>query len=342
MAADLLDMIPTRLLIAVLVIAVTGGGCSIIAGKEDTGLPGQDEKTIQLYYVETLRNQASLRGEGFRDVVYTAGTPTTLQRPNTVFADAHRVYVTDQTLPPRVFIFDRGERTASILAVPLPPADGKLVNPTAIAVDSGNVILVADAQQGRVFGYDRNGVLLLTFGKSGDLAYPTGIVIDNRRNRIYIADSHAHLVRAFTSLGDRVFDIGVDGSAEQRLKSPIGLAMDQEGRIYVLDDQNKRVHVYDPAGTLIRKFPLSRGVPGDSLRPRGIAVDSAGHIYVSDSVNNNILIFESDGRYLKTWGKTGSLSGDFWTPQGLFIDERDHIYIADQTNARIQVYQFQK
>lgn len=326
----------------ILLIAMSTANCAFIAGKDDPGAPGQDDKHIRLDYVETLRNQASLRGEGFRDIVHTVGTPTTLQRPNSVFADAFRVYVTDQTQPARVFIFDRGDRTASILAVPAPPAEGKLLNPLGIAVDSGNVIYVADAQQGRVFGYDRNGALLLALGKTGDLAYPSGVAIDRRRSRIYIADSHAHLVKAFTVLGDRLFEIGDDGKTDQRLKSPTGIALDKEGRIHVLDSQSRRVSVYGTDGKFLRKFPLSRGGVGDSIRPQGIAVDSVGHVYVSDSVNNNILIFDPDGSFLRTWGKTGNLSGDFWTPQGIFIDERDTIYIADQTNSRVQVYQFIK
>jgi DNA-binding beta-propeller fold protein YncE len=335
-------MIRYRPLIVVLSITVTIAGCTFIAGKEDTGVPGQDDKNFRLDYVETLRNQASLRGEGFRDVVYTAGTPTTLQRPHSVFADAFRVYVTDQTQPARVFIFDRGDRTARILAIPAPPADGKLLNPTGIAVDSGNMIYVADAPQGRVFGYNLNGTLFYAYGKTGDLSHPMGIAIDNWRSRIYIADSHSRLVKAYTLQGDRLHDIGGDGPEDKRLRSPISIALDREGRLYVLDGQNKHVFVYDHDGKLMKRFPVSRGVPGDSLRPRGIAVDSAGHIYVADSVNNNIIILGPDGGYLKTWGKTGIVSGDFWTPQGLFIDERDHIYIADQTNGRVQVYQFRK
>ena len=330
------------ILIAALSVTMTFASCAVIAGKDEAGVSGRDEKQIRLNYVETLRNEASLRGEGFRDVVYSAGAPTTLQRPNSVYADAFGVYVTDQTQPARVFIFDRSERTARILAIPAPPADGKLLHPAGIAVDSGNLIYVADAQQGRVFGYDLNGTLLLIYGKMGDLAYPTSIAIDKRRNRIYIADSHAHLVKAYSLLGDHLLDIGVKGPSDKGLKSPVGLALDREGRLYVLDGQRKQVHLYDHDGRLIHKFPLSRGVPGDSLRPRGIAVDSAGHIYVADSVSDNIVIFESDGTYLRTWGRTGVLTGDFWSPQGLFIDERDFIYIADQTNARIQVYQFQK
>jgi len=325
-----------------MLIAMSSVSCAFIAGPDDAAVSGQDDRHIRLNYIETLRNQASLRGEGFRDVIHTAGTATTLQRPNSVFANAFRVYVTDQTQPARVFIFDRGDRTASILPVPAPPLDGKLLAPSSVAVDGDNVIYIADAQQGRVFGYDRNGRLLLTFGKTGDLAYPAGLAIDKRRNRILIADSHGHLVKAFTIMGDRLFEIGKEVPADQRFGSPAGITLDQEGRIYVLDGQKKRVYLYDPDGKFLKKISLSQDLPGDSLRPKGIAVDSAGHIYVTDGINNNILIFGSDGSLLKTWGKTGTLSGDFWTPLGIFIDERDTIYIADQTNGRIQVYQFIK
>lgn len=335
-------MIRYRLIITTILIAICSASCAFVFGKEDSGVLSPSDKQLRLNYVETLRNQASLRGEGFRDVMLTAGTPTTLQRPNSVFADPFRVYVTDQTQPARVFIFDRGDRTANVLAVPAPPAEGKLLNPMSIAVDSVNVIYVADAQQGRVFGYDRSGALLLSFGKTGDLTHPTGIAIDKRRNRIYIADSHAHLVKTFSTMGDSLFDIGGDGNADQRIKSPTAIALDQTGQIYVLDSNSKRVFLYNADGKFLNKFPLSRGTPGDSLRPKGIAVDSEGHVYVSDSVNNNILIFGSDGSFLMSWGKTGTLAGDFWTPQGIFIDERDTIYIADQTNGRVQVYQFIK
>ena len=325
-----------------MLIAISMAGCTFIAGKEDSGVSGQSDKQLRLNYVETLRNQASLRGESFRDVVHSVSTPSSLQRPNSVFADVFRVYVTDQTQPPRVFIFDRGERTANILAIPVPPAAGSLVNPLGIAVDAGNVIFVADAQQGKVFGYDRNGALLLILGKTGDLSYPSGVAIDRRRSRMYVADTHAHRVKAFTMLGDRLFDIGQEGDSDQKFKSPSGIALDREGRLHVLDGQSRRVYVYGIDGAFLRKFPLSRGGVGDSNMPRGIAVDSAGHIYVTDGVNNNILIFESDGRFLMTWGRTGTLSGDFWTPLGIFIDDRDSIYIADQTNGRVQVYQFIK
>ena len=341
--AGKLRMNRTRLLIAVLSIAVACLGCTVIAGKEDSGAYGQGEKQIRLTYVATLRNQASLRTEAFRDVLHTTGTPTTLQlqRPYGVYADAFRVYVTDQTQPARIFIFDRGERTVRVLAIPAPPAEGKLLSPTGIVVDSTNVIYVADAPQGRVFGYDLNGTLLTAFGKLGDLSHPLAVAFDKRWGRIYVADSHAHLVKVFNLIGERLPDIGADGPVDKRLRSPVALALDKNGRLYVLDGQRKHVYLFDE-GKFINRVPLSQGAPGGSPKPRGLAVDSAGHIYVADSVNNNILIFESDGSFLMTWGKSGFVRGDFLTPQGLFIDERDQIYIADQTNGRIQVYQFQK
>ena len=205
------------------------------------------------------------------------------------------------------------------------------------------LIFVADGPQGRVFGYDRSGVLLMVLGKAGEISYPAALAIDPQRNRLYVADSYAHRIKVFTTLGNPLFDIGGAGAIGVKgLRSPISIALDRAGSVYVLDSGNRRVHVYDPDGNPLRTFSVSKGVPGGPWQPKAIAVDSAGHVYAADSIHNTILVFDRDGRFLFTWGKTGSFLGDFWTPVAVFIDGSDRIYIADQTNSRIQVYQFVK
>jgi len=75
-------MICHRLFISTILIATSMAGCAFIAGPEDAGLSGKSDKHIRLNYVETLRNQASLRGDSFRDVIHSVSTPSSLQRPN--------------------------------------------------------------------------------------------------------------------------------------------------------------------------------------------------------------------------------------------------------------------
>ncbi len=337
-----------QVLHALMILALLGNlSCSVIAGT-DTEALARSGKEIRLDYVETLRNQASLQGRSFQQVDFAADPTRSLVRPSSVFADNFRVYVTDlytsgTVSAPRVFIFDRGSQTVTILPTPASAMAGRLLSPSGIVVSAGTLLFVADEQQGKVFGYDRNGALAMVFGKVGDLVTPVALAIDARRNRLYVADSHAHQVRVYTPLGDRVFEIGgTRATGPEGLRSPSSVALDRDGRIYVLDSSNRRVHVYDPDGNPLQVFPVSKGVPGGPWQPKAIAVDSAGHVYAADSIHNKILIFDRDGQFVTTWGKTGSMMGDFWTPVAMFIDDSDKIYIADQTNSRIQVYQFSK
>lgn len=337
-------------------------GCAFIAGRDEALSPAGGAE-LRLLFVETLRNEASLRGESLREVANATDPSTTLQRPNGVFADAFRVYVTDTYLTDkyidpgsasnpvpgetsaRIFVFDRGKQTAAVFGppprVPTPPLiqhdDVKLLAPSSIAVDATGVIFVSDSQQGRVFGYDRNGRLLIEIGRAGDFSSPSGLAVDNVANRLYVADSHARLIKVYTNTGTWLTDMG--GSGTTGFKSLSAITLDRGGNLYVLDGRGLRVSLYGQDGKFLRDFNVTGDAPGLSVRPKGIAVDSSGRVYITDSVNNNVLIFDQGGKLIQTWGRTGRLSGDFWTPAGIYIDDRDYIYIADQTNGRVQVFQ---
>lgn len=322
---------------ALLFLAV--GGCAILAGTDDgQGLPAGP----QMRFVETLRNQESLRGEGWREGIISSGpTTSSLQRPSSVYADDFNVYVTDRYMDltvksARVFVFDRGARTVTILD----QAQGvNLLNPSGIVVDALGIIYVADAQQGKVFGYDRQGRNLYTIGKKGDLQFPAGLAVDKKRNKLYVADAHAHVVKVFDNMGMFLYDVGTNRGPGE-LKYPVAVALDRTGTVYVLDGRRKRVAIYDVDGRYLRSFGLTGDAPATPLKPLGIAVDAQGRVLVTDEASSNVLIYDSKGTLLLTWGKTGRLTGDFWLPAGIFIDERDTIYVADQMNGRIQEFQY--
>lgn len=336
-----------NLCIAVCITLLLGAAaCSFIAGNND---PEQTVVTpFRLTFVESLRNQKSLRGESLRE--FTGANPNgiALQRPTGVYADQFRVYATDSAFPDGIFVFERGD--ASLAVLPTASAQGKLVAPTGIAVDPGGIIFVSDGQQGRVHGFDRAGHLVMVLGRAqaitsrqglGDLIAPAGLAVDPVRSRLYIADTLAQQVKVYSTIGVHLFDLGNTGTKED-FKFPVAVALDRTGRVYVLDSLRLRVFLFDPEGALLSSFSLRGSVPGQSIKPKGIAVDSDGHVYVIDAVNNNVLLFDASGALMLTWGRTGRLSGDFWTPTGIFIDSHDMIYIADQTNSRIQTFQYTK
>ena len=326
-----------------------GAASSVIVGKDE---PGGDAgaQQVRIVYVETLRDQASLRGESFRDTKYPvdkAEAVTMLQRPVGVFADQFRVYVTDRLPVPRLAVFDRGASTLTFLQIlPVPgQVESRFVDPVSVAVDQTGLIYVADSAQGKVFGIDRNGALFVTIGKAaGELGLPAAVAADARRNRLYVADKSSRRVRAYTTQGAPLYEFqGPDPKKKEKgLASPVGIAVGANGAVFVLDDRWNRVYQFDANGMFLSSFRVRPTGRGGAVRPNGIAVDSAGHVYVSDAQNSIVMIFDRDGSFLQSWGGTGSRREDFWQPAGIFIDSRDLIYIADQMNGRIQVYQYQK
>ena len=325
----------TMLRAGIAALALTVSGCAILAGTDDgQGLSGAP----QMRFVETLRDQGSLNGEGWREtVILSSPTLSSLQRPNSVFADEFKVYVTDRyNSYGRVFVFDRGARTVTILD----QAQGvTLLNPSGIVVDAAGIIFVADAQQGRVFGYDLQGRNLYAIGKKGDLLHPAGLAVDKKRNRLYVADAHAHLVKVFDNMGMFLYDVGTT-SGPGELKHPVAVALDRTGSVYVLDGRRKRVVIYGVDGRYLRSFGLASDALAAPLKPLGLAVDAEGRVLVTDEASSNVLVYDTKGTLMFTWGKTGQLVGDFWLPAGIFIDDRDRIYVADQMNSRVQEFQY--
>jgi DNA-binding beta-propeller fold protein YncE len=336
MKKNLSDMLLTCF---VVLASLTAGGCAFLAGADD----GQGLAGPRIRFVETLRNQGSLHGEGWRETVIATGpTASTLQQPNSVYADDFKVYVTDRytdnlvTRSPRVFVFDRGAGTVTILD----RAKGvDLLAPSGIVVDAFGIIQVADSQQGKVFGYDQQGKNPYTLGKRGELQYPAGLAVDKKRNRLYVADSHAHTVKVFDNIGMFLYDIGTSNGPGE-LKHPVAVALDRSGTVYVLDARRKRVVLYDIDGRYLRSFELTSEEPVAPAKPRGIAVDAEGRVLVTDEASNNVLIYDNKGTLIVTWGKTGRLIGDFLQPSGIFIDDRGIIYVADQMNGRVQEFQY--
>lgn len=332
-----------RLIPAVLLVAVGVSGCASGPGYP-SGHP-DPFSPVRVRYLETLRNQESLISDRYGQFTGSLPAATSLQRPMAVTADTFRVYVTDRAPEPRLLVFDRGERTLRIISSPTPTAivNERFLDPSGVAISEGGDLFIAEPQQGKVFGMDRNGSLIFTIGKQGDLAYPAALAVDYRRQRLYVADKHAQVIRVYTTLGDWLYDIG-RREGNKDLRAPIGIALDGAGTCYVLDAQGNRVHIYDAQGAFLRSFRLeAKNDPATTaLKPSGIALDSDGHIYVSDSLDNSIRVYDQDGTALLKWGRTGTQRDDFWTPAGISIDQQDRIYIADYMNGRVQVYQYEK
>jgi DNA-binding beta-propeller fold protein YncE len=261
-----------------------------------------------------------------------------LRRPNGVVADsAGNIYVVDSEMH-LVFCFDLVKKELRFLGT------GTLAGPIGIAMDDKRgIVYVSDSRLDKVFGISKSsGNVTSTIGAPGEFKNPSGMVFDDQKDRLYVADTQNHVIKVFTPEGNLLFTIGKRGTADGELNFPSYLAVDRNSRLYVMDSFNFRVQIFDHEGKFLKKFGKLGDTSGAFSRPNGIGVDSEGHIYVVDSAFCNFQIFNDEGKLLLWVGNSGNKPGEFYLPTGMYIDKENKIYVADTFNRRVQVFQFLK
>jgi sugar lactone lactonase YvrE len=217
----------------------------------------------------------------------------------------------------------------------------QLVEPNGIAVDSKNLVYIADSKVRAIFivNVDTGEYSMIKNGFDAKFDWLIGLAIDDT-DRLFAADSGKRHVVVFDK------DRKVEGAISEGLSAPGGLAIDNDNRLlYVTDAEQDLVLVYDadPPFKLIRKLGKpgtehTSTEPGEFAKPAGVAVDQDGIVYISDTWNNRIEEFDADGRFIRTFGEAGDGPGYFARPKGLSIDSDGHIWVADALQDRVQVF----
>jgi DNA-binding beta-propeller fold protein YncE len=167
-------------------------------------------------------------------------------------------------------------------------------------------------------------------------------------------------------------------TAQDRFKTPAGIASDGKGRVYIADIHDRNVKVFDfndrsvnylmkqtifhnPAGLAVdadgRLYVGDVGSGkifvfdphGNPLynfsdnalfeKPSYLAINNAlGRLYVSDGKRNKIIVFDLQGNHLFTFGEGGDGEGELYGPQGLAIDKEGRVFVPETLNARISVF----
>ena len=246
-------------------------------------------------------------------------------------------------------------------------ADGQLVWPTSIALDSSQNVYVADEWLNRISIFDKDGNYLDKWGVpgsgDGQLDRPARIRFDSEDN-MYLVDSRNHRVQVFTKEGKFLSKWGEQGTGEGQLNIPWGLNFDANGDIYVADWRNDRIQKFTPDGRFLAEFGTSGNGVGEFNRPADVAVDKAGDIYVADWLNDRAQVFTPEGRHITTFTGDATLSRlgmeklsanpdhirmsnmirdwtpmkRLWGPNAIAIDGDGRIIILDSNRDRLQVY----
>ncbi len=189
-----------------------------------------------------------------------------------------------------------------------------------------------------------------------------GIAVDKKGN-IYFSRRAHNTIHKIDDKGRMTLVAGTgsagytgDGgpAVKATLRTPAGIAVDDEGNVYIADRENHVVRQVDKqgiittiAGTGTAGFKGDGGPAAEAQLnlPSGIALDKDGNIFISDRTNNRVRKIDTNG-IITTYagnGETG-YSGDSGPavkarvdrPFGLATDGKGNLFIADRGNNRVR------
>lgn len=214
------------------------------------------------------------------------------------------------------------------------------------ASDSNGNVYVADMVQKRIHKYDVDGNYLMGWGSqgsgSGQFNYPFHIVVDQRTNNIYVADSGYfggnERIQKFDSNGNYLLEWGSPGTGPGEFISILGLVVDSQGNVYA-SDSNRRIQKFTSNGDFILQWGESGSGPGQFYSVyMALAIDSNDHIYVTDSENHRIQKFDTSGTFLGELGGFGYGASEFSSPYDVAVDDQDNVFVYEFHGGRLQKF----
>jgi DNA-binding beta-propeller fold protein YncE/transcriptional regulator with XRE-family HTH domain len=169
------------------------------------------------------------------------------------------------------------------------------------------------------------------------LVAPAAIAI-GEGNIVYVADSGADRIDAFTANGRLLFAWGTLGHGPGQLQDPQGLAPDAFGHVYVADTGNNRIDKFSSRGRFIRSFGRRGTHSGQFRSPEGVAVGTfTGWVYVADTGNSRIQAFTPSGVPIGGWDAHRTQRGEIVRPTSLVVTADGEVIAADGQAHQVQV-----
>ena len=327
--------------------------------------------SITLQYDHTI-GRAEFSGPGFRNPTAMArGEDDTMYVVNRSYEyrpDGKRITIctVDED-----YIGEFARGTTDIGEGEASSADGAIIWPTAIALDSEGNVYVADEALNRISIYTKDGEYLNKWERpgSGDGEWdkPSGLAFD-REDNLYLVDSGNNRIQKLTKDGQFISKWGSKGTGDGQFNLPWGIEIDQDQNVFIADWRNDRIQKFTSGGQFLMKFGSTGSGDGEFNRPTGVAVDKDGEIYVTDWNNDRLQVFNRDGNYLtqttgegtlSKWG-TNKLDGgnpemweerriaqglnrekQFWGPIAVEVDDEGRIFVVESARSRIQIFRKQ-
>jgi DNA-binding beta-propeller fold protein YncE len=157
---------------------------------------------------------------------------------------------------------------------------------------------------------------------------PLGIAV--HKGVIYICDTHQATVLLIDPATKR-FESIRGNSGPGKLKKPLNLTVDEDGKLYVADIDRKEVMVYTADGDFVKSF----GRKLDMRKLAGVAVDRE-HIYLLDNSTNIVKVLDKTSYELLREIGTGTTEDDsLWRPYALTLDSQGFLYTTNTGSCKV-------
>uniref|UniRef100_A0A336MNA1 CSON002699 protein n=1 Tax=Culicoides sonorensis TaxID=179676 RepID=A0A336MNA1_CULSO len=202
--------------------------------------------------------------------------------------------------------------------------EGQFTEPSGVAVNAQNDIIVADTNNHRIQIFDKEGRFKFQFGecgkRDGQLLYPNRVAVVKTSGDIIVTErSPTHQIQIYNQYGQFVRKFGAN-----ILQHPRGVTVDNKGRIIVVECKVMRVIIFDQNGNVLQKFGCSKHLEF----PNGVVVNEKQEIFISDNRAHCVKVFNYEGVYLRQIGGEGITN----YPIGVGINSNGEILIADNHN----------
>lgn len=202
--------------------------------------------------------------------------------------------------------------------------EGQFTEPSGVAVNAQNDIIVADTNNHRIQIFDKEGRFKFQFGECGkrdsQLLYPNRVAVVRTSGDIIVTErSPTHQIQIYNQYGQFVRKFGAN-----ILQHPRGVTVDNKGRIVVVECKVMRVIIFDQNGNVLQKFGCSKHLEF----PNGVVVNDKQEIFISDNRAHCVKVFNYEGVFLRQIGGEGITN----YPIGVGINANGEILIADNHN----------
>jgi tripartite motif-containing protein 2/3 len=203
--------------------------------------------------------------------------------------------------------------------------DGQFTEPSGVAINSNNEIIVADTNSHRIQIFDREGRFKFKFGecgkREGQLLYPNRVAVVKHTGDIVVTErSPTHQIQVYNQYGHFLRKFGAN-----ILQHPRGVCVDSKGRIIVVECKVMRVLIFDLMGNVLQKFNCSKYLEF----PNGCCCSNdREEIFISDNRAHCIKVFNYEGQYMRQIGGEGITN----YPIGVGINLNGEVLVADNHN----------